>query len=363
MECAADATVRPEKGKRTRVFIVDDSPMMCKVMERIFSDDDEIHVVGTAMSGQSAMDGLARCEVDVCTLDVNMPGMNGITLLKHIMIRSPLPALMVSAFTSEGARITFDALRYGAVDFFQKPSQESGEDLEEQKTALRMKVKRAAGVSMGAARYLRLGRSAVRSPSFEAAGKTGYPAGVSVIGTSTGGYASLLGLFPAFTAPPREPVIVVAGMSGQHLDSFIEYLQAYTPFLLRRVRDRDVIQGGCAYFVSADEISSFEQNGDGLTLRVTRRTNLSDREGPLDLLLFSASEHFSEGTLAIYLSGDLREGVSGAREVHRLGGRIWVQRPDTCLSPVLVRDVMDAVEARSGLLPELVPVIQEWSRP
>jgi len=78
MECAADATVRPEKGKRTRVFIVDDSPMMCKVMERIFSDDDEIHVVGTAMSGQSAMDGLARCEVDVCTLDVNMPGMNGI---------------------------------------------------------------------------------------------------------------------------------------------------------------------------------------------------------------------------------------------------------------------------------------------
>lgn len=320
MECAEHPDVRPGKGEKTRVFIVDDSPMMCRVLERIFSDDDEICVVGTAMSGQAALEGLARGEANVCTLDVEMPGMNGITLLKHIMIRFPLPALMVSAFISEGARVTFDALRYGAVDFFQKPSQDSGMDLEAQKATLRLKVKKAAAVSMGAARYLRIGRTSAGKAPSKGQGKRDVPGGVTVIGTSTGGYASLLTLFPAFTAPPREPIIVVAGMPGQYLDFFIEYLQEYAPFPLRRVRDGDIIEGGVAYFVSGEEFSSLEQNGDGLSLRVTRRTNLSDREGPLDLLLFSASEHFSDGTLAVYLSGDAREGVSGAMEVERMGG-------------------------------------------
>jgi two-component system chemotaxis response regulator CheB len=110
-------------GEKIRVFIVDDSPLMCRAMGRILSDDPDIEVVGQALSGKHALAEMPKAECDVCTLDVHMPGMNGLTVLKHIMIRFPKPTLMVSAFTSDGSRVTFEALRYGAVDFFQKPSQ------------------------------------------------------------------------------------------------------------------------------------------------------------------------------------------------------------------------------------------------
>jgi two-component system chemotaxis response regulator CheB len=328
------APLSGDNSKKTRVLVVDDSPLMCKVLTRLLSEDPTFQVVGQALNGKDAIEALSKIPCDVCTLDVHMPGMSGLSALKHIMIRSPVPTLMVSAFTSEGSKVTFEALRYGAVDFFQKPSQEKEEDLDAQKAILKERVKRAARVQMKAARYLRLRQVAGLT---DAQGSTEHqavetPDGIIAISASTGGYASLLSLLP-LVSNPSEPVVVFMRVQPGYLRAFVNYLGAYVPFNVRLAEDREVLRKGVAYFINSDDAASLDQEGENLLLRITPRPRLSDKESGLDLFLYSASEHFGHKVLAVFLSGDGAEGLSGAREVLRLEGKVLVQSPETCLAP------------------------------
>jgi two-component system chemotaxis response regulator CheB len=347
--------------EKIRVFIVDDSPLMCRVIGHILAEDPDLKVVGHALNGQDALKALSQTICDVCTLDVHMPGMNGLSVLKHIMIRFPIPTLMISAFTADGSRVTFEALRYGAVDFFQKPAQDSGQDLEAQKTLLQARVKRAARVQAGAARYLRLkqldGVSSVRRDTSNG----GFPGGITVIGASTGGYAALLYLIPIMSSAPASPVIVALGTPPQHLKAFVDYLQAYVPMRVMRASEGEILKKGTVYFISCEESSSIERNDDSLVLRLGHRPDLSSQEGSLDLLLYSASEHFGSGTLSVFLSGDGTEGLGGAKEVSRVGGTLLVQRPDTCLAPEIPDNVEAATKAETRTIHELAAMIQGWN--
>lgn len=346
---------------KIKVFIVDDSPLMCKALEQILLEDPDIEIVGQALSGQSALEALENIESDVCTLDVQMPGMNGVTLLKHIMIRHPIPALMLSAYTGEGKDITFDALRYGAVDFFQKPTRDENINLELQKSVLLSKIKRAAQVHVSAAKYLRVRYSGGPKKTLAQEESFISPKGVTIIGASTGGYASLLKLLPSMFLPPLEPVVVVLGTPMQYMQAFVNYLQSYVPFNLERAKDQEEIKRGHVYFISSEESTSLEKQGDSLVLHLSPRGNYHYEESGLDLLMFSASELFSSSTQVLLLSGDRMEGLIGAKEVHRVGGTVLVQKPETCLSPELPRRTMEEISARPFALNELVGKIQSWT--
>ena len=324
----------PYGHEKIHVLVVDDSPLMCKALSRILSEDPALQIVGQALNGEEAIEALSKTPCDVCTLDVHMPGMSGLSALKHIMIRSPVPTLMVSAFTSEGSRVTFEALRYGAVDFFQKPSQDKEEDLETQKTLLQERVKRAAMVQVKAARYLRLKQVTghLNAVQTMADGTLVTQGGIIVISASTGGYASLLSLLPAMTAP-YAPIIVSIRVQARYLRAFVDYLATYVPFDVKLANDNEVLHNEVVYFINSDDAASLEQEGGKLLLRITPRPRLSDRESGLDLLLYSVSEHFGDKVLAVFLSGDGADGLSGAREVLRLDGKVLAQSPATCLAP------------------------------
>jgi two-component system chemotaxis response regulator CheB len=151
--------VKPDSSRedsRIRVLIVDDSAMMRKALAGIFDEQDFL-IVGNAANGVEALDLIPGVHPDVVTLDVNMPVMDGISALKRIMIQFPLPTVMVSAMTQDGATITFDALKYGAVDFITKPSQLDGEDKEKQVRLIREKVRLASKVAINSVRYIRAG--------------------------------------------------------------------------------------------------------------------------------------------------------------------------------------------------------------
>lgn len=323
-----------DNPKKTRILVVDDSPLMCKVLTRLLSEDPTLQVVGQALNGRDAIEALSKTPCDVCTLDVHMPGMSGLSALKHIMIRSPVPTLMVSAFTSEGSKVTFEALRYGAVDFFQKPSQEKEEDLDAQKAILKDRVKRAARVQVKAARYLRLrqvtGLINTQSSTEDRSLET--PDGIIVVSASTGGYASLLSLLPLLSSPPK-PVVVFMRVQPEHIRAFVNYLGAYVPFNIKVAEDQGVLRNGVIYFINSDDAASLDQEGANLLLRVTPRPKLSEMESGLDLFLYSASEHFGRNVLAVFLSGDSTDGLSGAKEVLRLEGKVLAQSPETCLAP------------------------------
>ena len=100
-----------------RVLIVDDSPFMRKALERMLVAAEDIQVVGSARDGLDALDKIKELKPDIVTLDVEMPRMDGLACLKRIMVECPLPVLMVSSLTQEGAAATLDALAFGALDF------------------------------------------------------------------------------------------------------------------------------------------------------------------------------------------------------------------------------------------------------
>ncbi len=123
-----------------KLLIVDDSRIMRKAIANIFDEDDRVQVVGEAEDGAEAMEMLSQINADVVTLDVEMPIMDGLTTLKHMMVENPTPTVMISTLTHEGTSVTFDALKYGAVDFIPKPSSISGKDLQKQSREISRKV-------------------------------------------------------------------------------------------------------------------------------------------------------------------------------------------------------------------------------
>src|SRR6516164_7640865 len=108
--------------KRIRVLVVDDSALMRKLIPQILASDDSIEVVGTAMDGSFGLRKIQDLNPQVVTLDLEMPGMNGIDMLKQVMrMVYPVPVIVVSAHSTEGASVTLRALSFGAFDFVAKP--------------------------------------------------------------------------------------------------------------------------------------------------------------------------------------------------------------------------------------------------
>ncbi|RUM89284.1 MAG: hypothetical protein DSZ23_03440 [Thermodesulfatator sp.] len=350
-----------QNDDKVKVLIVDDSPMMCKALEQILGEDEQIQVESRALNGQEALSKLASGKFDVCTLDVHMPGMNGLTVLKNIMVRYPVPTLMVSAFTGDGSRVTFEALRFGAVDFFKKPSRNGDQDLKDQAELLRTRLKRASRVQVSAARYLRIkpvGRIAYAENACEKDG--GDVKAVAVIHGSTGAYSSLLSIIPALQPPLDIPVIVSLGIYNENLNAFVDYLRPFSKLPLVVPEESLPLRAGHVYFLPVDKAATFELVGGSWEIIVKERPISAEKEGAIDLILLSASEAFGEKCLAVFVSGDNSHGFTGAREVVRNGGVLLAQTPDNCLAPHLAFKMIRELEADSRNPAEIAHRLGMW---
>ncbi len=320
---------------RIKVLVVDDSPMMCKAIEKILNEDEQIEVAARALSGKEALNALSNKKFDVCTLDVHMPGMNGLSVLKNIMVKFPVPTLMVSAFTGDGSKITFEALRFGAVDFFKKPARSGDGKMEEQASSLRNKLKRASKVQVRAARYLRVSPTASRALK-EKDSLDSSSEGINrlcIIYGSTGAYSSILSIVPFLSYLPGGPVVVSMGIGRENLSAFVDYLQPYSLCPLSMATDGVELLPSHIYFLPANHAAHFDRAGKTWEMAVKERPIESSREGAIDLTLLSASESFGQDLLSIFVSGDCNYGLTGAKEVLRNKGNVLVQKPAGCLAP------------------------------
>ncbi len=352
-------TVSIGKNKPVKVLIVDDSPIMCKALKQILSGDDEIEVASIALNGVEALNKLSSEDFDVCTLDVHMPGMSGLTVLKNIMVRFPVPTLMVSAFTGDGSRVTFEALRYGAVDFFKKPSRTGAADLKEQADILRARLKRAAQVQVKAARYLR-----IKPTGFKAGMKDEETEvrGLAVIHGSTGGYSSILAIVPHLEPSLEVPVIVSLTTSQGNLRAFADYMRPFSPCPIDVPEGKVELKAGHIYLLAVNQACTFEQAGGKWEMFVTDRPIDTEKEGAVDLILLSASEAFENKCMAVFVSGDNMHGITGAREVVRNRGRVMAQTPENCLAPFMPRHVLEEFDTESGEPVEIARQISGWGK-
>lgn len=319
--CEIDEDKEPAK-----ILIVDDSSFIRRVLKDMFSTAEGLEIIGEAENGQMALDLIPELKPDVITLDVNMPVMDGLTAIKHIMIKYPTPVVMFSTLTGEGTSETFDALRFGAVDFMQKPSSLLNTDLKKQQDEIAKRVRAACLVGTETIRYLRAApvdelkqrETAKECNKFFA------------IGTSEGGYASLLNILPELKVDIPAAFFAVLDTDERHVDAFSQYLDANSQLAVRRAKHGERVIPGSFYIGSqAERIELIEKN-DTVYLNVEKETD--DLEtGRADRLMGSLPDTVKDKAVALILSGATEDGVSGAGKILKEGGSVFVQDPRTCL--------------------------------
>jgi len=333
--CTSSSSIAGPSQEPVRLLIVDDSRLIRKAVRRLFESDGQVQVVGEAAHGREALDLLPQLKPDVITLDINMPIMDGLSTLKHIMIKHPTPTVMFSALTKEGATETFDALRLGAIDFMPKPSQSKGDDVTEQERLILQKVKIAAGIKTGAIRLLRTSRPEGR----EDRTLSTKPEGIVILGASEGGYGALLKVIPQLPSDLPAAYLVVQYAESEHIAKFADYLNANSAIQVKRAMQGDLVMPGTCYLASGSEYTTLQADSGRITLQVNP-SPFPERRGAINMLMLSVSETMPQQAIGIVLTGKGTDGAEGAAEIRRVGGTVILQAPRTCLFQEMVQATM-----------------------
>lgn len=326
-------------GKPLSILVVDDSKMIRRVLREIIESDSRKKVVGEAEDGRKALALLVDLKPDVVTLDINMPVMDGLTTLKHIMIQHPVPTVMISALTQEGATETFESLKYGAIDFLPKPSRARGGDLQAQRLEIIRKVEMAAAVQMESVRYL-------RRPSQEKAVASNPPSpcrSLVVMGVAEGGYGALLNVIPRLNPRLAAAYVAVMHQPAQHLDGFARYLDHCSRLTIQRAGDGVPIHAGRCYLAAAGEPLTFVREAAQMRFKRYRETDCRP-DGAIDRIMGDVAHLMGTNATGVILTGAGDDGLAGLGAVIGGGGTVFIQDPGSCLfkeTPMKAADQYD----------------------
>ncbi len=297
---------------RIRVLIVDDSATMRGILTATLSRDPDIEVIGGAQDAFEAREMIKHLNPDVITLDVEMPGMNGIEFLEKIMRLRPMPVIMVSTLTQAGATTTIEAMALGAVDAVGKPH---FSDLTE-------KVKCAAG-----ARLRSLGE---RPRAVEA--RTDYTPGnkLLAIGSSTGGVEALLEVISSF---PENcpPTVITQHMPPGFTASFAARLDRMCKPKVSEATDGAILQVGQIYLAPGGERHMEVVGGTVPRVRLTEGPTVSGHRPSVDALFRSVAKAYDRRAVGVILTGMGRDGAEGLLDIRKAGGRTIGQDESSCV--------------------------------
>jgi two-component system chemotaxis response regulator CheB len=328
------------------VVVVDDSASMRMALNRILSADPDIEVVGLAPEPHTARGMIKDLNPDVVTLDVEMPGMDGLSFLEKIMRLRPMPVVMCSTLTARGTEVTIEALRLGAVDCIAKPS---GNPLEIAKDAehLRTTVKAAA--------RSRVRQSGSAAPSRPAAAGSKFRDSVIAIGSSTGGVEAL---FAVIASLPTDcpPVLVVQHMPAGFTRGFAARLNSICAVNVVEAVDGTPIERGTVYIAPGGE-RHLELSPGQMRVRL-RAADLVGGHRPSVDVLFHSVARLGASAVGVILTGMGADGAEGLLAMRRAGARTLGQNQETCVVYGMPRAAFElgAVERQLGLsaMPEAI---------
>lgn len=304
---------------RIRTLIVDDSAAMRAVIGRILSAEGDIEVVGAAPEPFAARELIKSLDPDVITLDVEMPGMDGLSFLERIMRLRPMPVVMCSTLTARGAEVTIEALRLGAVDCVGKPSGNAAE-MEREGQRLRDCVRAAA------ASKVRPG-PAPRPPVIQ---RTGACADrLIAIGASTGGVEALFTMIGALPAD-CPPVLVVQHMPAGFTANFAARLNTESAVSVVEACDGDPVKPGTVYVAPGGERHMRVSGGSAPTIRLASGDLVGGHRPAVDEL-FRSLLPLAANTTGVLLTGMGQDGAAGLLELRRAGARTLAQSADSCV--------------------------------
>jgi len=317
----------PLHQRKIKVLIVDDSAFMRKAIRQILESDPLIEVIGIARNGEDALEKLRELTPDVVTLDISMPHMDGLTCLRHIMSTHPLPVVMISSLTQEGAQETFRALELGAVDFIPKLSGTISLDISKQKNEIIAKVKAAAfaKVKKGAP-----GRPVLTKPeiSFKRLKRKAVVSQKAVtIGVSTGGPQTLIKIIPYLPKDLPASLLIVQHMPPNFTRAFAERLNATSDIEIKEAEAGDVVEEGRGYLAPGDYHMTVAKRalGKGAIIRLSKEPSNALHRPSVDVTMSSVAELYGENTVGVILTGMGSDGAKAMVEVKRRGGKTIAQ--------------------------------------
>ncbi len=314
-----------EKGRAITVVVGEDSPLMRAMIVEALESDPGIQVVGKGSDGRAVLKQVAELKPDCVTLDLEMPRMNGLETLRYIMSEWPVPVVIVSAHTAEGANLTLTCLEYGAVDFVTKTSGGNRFPADE----LIAKVKGAATIDVRRIRFA--------SPGVEIGPKPRKPSSFSlrsvvVIGASTGGPQALMEIIPKLPRDIPAGVVIVQHMPANFTRYLAERLDGCSQIDVREAKEEDVLCPGRALVAPGGMHLFLEDLHDKPAVMLLGKNTLQRTACPsIDFTMTSFAPIFRERLVGVVLTGMGRDGAAGAAAIRRCGGSIICQDRESSL--------------------------------
>lgn len=316
-----------------KVLVVDDSVVFRTQISSALSKCPQIQVVGTAANGSIALQKLKQLSVDVMTLDMEMPGMSGIDVLKEIRQASiPVHVIIFSSQTQRGAEAAISALEAGADDIVAKPSGEgltletAGKAIEE---ALIPKVLQFNSESANMDfEFDRKNSEPLPNVAKRISPKqdlTQFSPKVLVIGSSTGGPAALEKIFQHITAPLNIPVMIVQHMPPVFTGVLAKRLSEICGVPASEATSGEVLKSNHIYVAPGDYHMVCEKVGSEIRVVIHQKPQRNSVRPAVDYLFESASELFNNTCLGIVLTGMGEDGLIGAKAIRERGGAVAIQ--------------------------------------
>jgi len=336
-----------------RVLLVDDSPLVLNILQRLLSRSPEVQVVGTASNGKEALDLLPALNPDVICTDLHMPVMNGLDFTREVMANYPRPILVVSVSVEEGSPNVFRLLEAGAVDVFPKPHAIQDTIFDKVGNELASRIRILAGVRV----FRRSGEKKsthVTLPHLPTRTQTAPQ--IVVIGASTGGPQALREILSCLPADFRLPVVCIQHIGCGFLSGMVAWLADTCRLTVRNAAHGETPQPGIVYFAPEDAHLEWDSSRRFLL----SMTPPHDGHRPSVTVTMQAAAHcYGGATVGVLLTGMGRDGADGMASIAAAGGITIAQDEASSVVYGMPKEAV-ALGAVQHLLPleQIVPALE-----
>lgn len=344
-----------------RVLVVDDSALIRRILTDILNKDSEISVIGTARNGKEALEKIESLKPDIVTLDIEMPIMDGMTTLKHIVSKYKLPVIMISSLSQEGAEMTLKALDEGAVDFLTKPTNVFRLSQEEITQEIIVKIKSAYKVKPFVQKKTRPIKYNNKSKTVKSEDDYNFK-NIIAIGTSTGGPRALQALMTDIPGDIDASIVIVQHMPPKFTNSLAERLDSISKLNIKEASDGDVLKRGWAYIAPGDYHMKIINKNNKLTVQLNLDPKVMGLRPTVDALMESIAGISNYSTIGVILTGMGSDGAKGILEMKKNGSYTIAQdkassvvygMPKAAIETGAIDDVVNLDEISNRIIEKL----------
>lgn len=301
-----------------KVMVVDDSALIRRILTDILNQDKDLSVVGTARNGKEALEKIETLKPDIITLDIEMPIMDGITTLDHIVSKYKIPVIMISTLSQEGAELTLKALDKGAVDFLPKPNNIFKLSEEEISREITNKIKAGAKSKINYSKpvlkpinFNRRESNLEKSEDFKT---------VIAIGTSTGGPRALQSLLSELPKDINASIVIAQHMPPKFTKSLADRLNSISQINVKEAEEGEVLERGWAYIAPGDYHMTIEDKEKHLLVSLNKNPKVMGLRPTVDNLMLSVSKLKNYSKVGVVLTGMGSDGAKGIEAIKKSSG-------------------------------------------